>query len=148
MDMFDIDDAAWLLGRTVTGSGGEMLGTINAVYADGPGDAATFVTVGSDASGAAIVIPLAEASIEGDGVTVPYSSTLVRGAPKIDAGAELQPAAERRVHQYYGIMALPTGGGTGAGTHDPDEQFAEVGDEDPKDEGGPSVRGWDDGERG
>lgn len=146
--MIDFDDAAWLLGRAVSGSGGERLGTINAVYADGPGGALTFVTVGSDTSDAAIVIPLAEASIEGDGVTVPYSSTLVRGAPKIDVGADLQPAAERRVHQYYGITARPTGAGTGAGAHGPEVQFAEADDEDSTDEGGPSVRGWDDGERG
>jgi len=147
--MIDFDDAAGLPGKTLAGSDGEMLGTIDAVYADGPGGALTFATVHGGAFGAKTTfVPLTDAALVGDAVTVPYSIDLVETAPTIDTGGDLEPGEEQRLYQHYGVTEGGSGAGTGGRTlGSPQQRRApELHGQQITDGGGSIVRGWDDGE--
>jgi hypothetical protein len=149
--LIDFDHAAKLCGKTLTGSGDETLGTIDAVYADGPEGSLTFATllqVGPSGVGTTF-IPLVEATLTGETVTVPYSSELVKTAPTVNATGDLEPTEEERLYEHYGVDRIDQG----ARTSDVQSRFPRrgrsVGRERPlEDEDGMAPRGWDDGDRG
>ncbi len=102
--MISMDQARTLQGKALMGSGGEKLGTIDTLYADRDGGEPTFATVHTGLFGSKTsFVPLSEASMSGDGVTVPYDKDLVKSAPSIDPDAELEPAEEERIYQHYGV---------------------------------------------
>ena len=106
--MITLDQARTLQGKTMHGAGGEKLGKIDTLYADRDGGEPTFATVHTGLMGTKThFVPLAEASMASDGVTVPYGKDLVNSAPSIDPDSELSPDEEQRLYQHYGV----TGGG-------------------------------------
>ncbi len=116
--MITIDQARTLQGRTMHGADGQKLGKIDTLYADREGGEPTFATIHTGAFGTRTsFVPLDEASMTGDDVTVPYAKDLVHAAPQIDTDAELEPAEEDRLYQHYGVR----GHGTTTGTTDTTE---------------------------
>ncbi|MCU1693844.1 MAG: uncharacterized protein JWM64_2935 [Frankiales bacterium] len=106
--MITLDQARSLKGKTLYGTGGEKLGTIDTLYADRDGGEPTFATVHTGMFGAKThFVPLASAEMSNDGVMVPYAKTLVNDAPNIDPDTDLSPAEEQRLYSHYGV----TGGG-------------------------------------
>jgi uncharacterized protein (TIGR02271 family) len=106
-----LDQARTLSGKTMMGAGGEKLGTIDTLYADREDGDPTFATVHTGMFGSKThFVPLAQATLSGDTVTVPYGKDLVGSAPNIDPDAELEPAEEQRLYQHYGV-----GSGSGQG---------------------------------
>ena len=102
--MITLDQARTLSGKTMMGAGGEKLGTIDTLYADREDGDPTFATVQTGAFGTKThFVPLAEATLSGDTVTVPYGKDLVSSAPNVDADAELEPAEEERLYSHYGV---------------------------------------------
>ena len=109
--MISVDQLAGLSGKKLVSTDGEDLGRLEALYVDRDGNEPTFATVHTGAFGTATsFVPLAEATLQGDTVTVPYNKNLVTEAPRIDGDGDLDPAEEARLYQHYGI-----GGGFSAG---------------------------------
>ncbi|MCW2777812.1 MAG: uncharacterized protein JWN17_1537 [Frankiales bacterium] len=120
--MITLDQARTLQGKTLHGAGGEKLGTIDTLYADRDGGEPTFATVHTGLFGSKThFVPLADATLQGDTVTVPYGKDLVGQAPNIDTDADLSPQEEQRLYTHYGIAgggyAQTTGTGVGENVH-------------------------------
>jgi len=99
-----MDQARTLSGKTLMGSGGDKLGKIDTLYADRDGGEPTFATVQTGLFGSKThFVPLNDATLSGDTVTVPYTKDLVSSAPNIDTDAELEPAEEERLYSHYGV---------------------------------------------
>ncbi len=103
--MITLDQAKTLSGRTLSGSDGEI-GKIDTLYADRDGGEPTFATVNTGMFGSKTsFVPLADATLEGDTVRVPYSKDQVKDAPNIDEDSELSPEEEQRLYSHYNIGA-------------------------------------------
>jgi len=86
-----------LQGRTVYGNDGSKLGKIADLYDDDSGGAPVFATVNTGLFGSKTTfVPMTQAQIQGDDVVVPYSKDQVKGAPSIEADAEISPRRSRR----------------------------------------------------
>ena len=102
--MISMDQARTLQGKTLMGAGGDKLGKIDTLYADREDGEPTFATVQTGLFGSKThFVPLANASLSGDTVTVPYDKDLVSSAPNIDEDAELSPEEEERLYAHYGL---------------------------------------------
>lgn len=113
--MITLDQARTLQGKTVYTAGGDKLGSIDTLYADREDGHPTFMTVHTGLFGTKThFVPLEEAALEGDRVTVPYDKDRITGAPNIDEDSELSPEEEQRLYSYYGLTGGP--GYTAAGT--------------------------------
>jgi uncharacterized protein (TIGR02271 family) len=123
--MISLDEARTLRGKTMMGASGEKLGTIDTLYADREGGEPTFAAVHTGMFGAKThFVPLSQATLSGDTVTVPYAKDLVGSAPSIDKDAELSPEEEQRLYAHYegggqsvGETARDTTGMTGQETN-------------------------------
>ena len=106
-----------LAGKTMHGEGGEKIGKIVDVYESTDGPEGTFVTVSTGLFGGnASFVPLANATMQGSDVVVPYDKELVKGAPRVDADQELTSAEEDRLYQHYSLTAPAAAAATsGAG---------------------------------
>jgi len=112
--VISMDQARTLQGKTLHGAGGDKLGKIDTLYADRDGGEPTFATVNTGAFGTKTsFVPLSEATMTGEDVTVPYGKDLVQSAPSIDPDAELEPAEEQRLYQHYGVSGYDTAATTG-----------------------------------
>ena len=122
--MISMDQARTLSGKTMNGSGGEKLGTIDTLYADRDGGEPTFATIHTGLLGTKTsFVPLQEATLSGNTVTVPYTKDQVKSAPSIEQDAELSPEEEERLYAHYGVgggtsttQTTGTTAGTAAGT--------------------------------
>jgi len=93
-----------LFGRDVVDSSGNKIGTIDNVWVDDATDQLELVAVKTGwLFGHTHIIPTADAQVDGNGVTVPYDTELIKGAPTFGANDELSPEQEANVYQYYGI---------------------------------------------
>ena len=107
--MITLDQARTLSGKTMKGTDGEKLGTIDTLYADRDGGEPTFATVHTGLFGAKThFVPLTDATLQGDAVTVPYTKALVGDAPHIEKDAELSPEEEQRLYSHYGARGAGT----------------------------------------
>ena len=111
--MITLDQARTLSGKTLIGSGGEKLGTIDTLYADRDGGEPTFATVHTGLFGAKThFVPLADATLAGRHRHRPLRARPSSSdAPNIDPDGELSPEEEQRLYSHYGV-----GGGAGATT--------------------------------
>jgi uncharacterized protein (TIGR02271 family) len=114
-----------VIGATVYGSGDDKIGTAGTVYADEQTGQPEWVTVNTGLFGTSeSFVPLAEATLSGDRVTVPYDKDTVKNAPQVnpDDGQLPQPQ-EAELYRYYGLSysearsgsGLPEGGAPSSG---------------------------------
>ena len=126
--MISQDQLKNLTGSTLIGADGEKLGTIDTLYTDIEDGTPTFATVNTGAFGATTsFVPLADATLTGDDVTVPYNKALVKEAPRVDPDAELTPQEEQRLYQHYNItggFGQQTVSGAGQDTSGPNTDDA------------------------
>jgi uncharacterized protein (TIGR02271 family) len=115
-------DPRELVGRTLIGRGGEKIGTIGQVFLDNDTQVPEFVTVRTGLFGVReSFVPLAQAQVSGDDVSVPYDKDTIKGAPNIDAETPLSEEEEAQLYSYYGLTyserpsesGLPTESGIG-----------------------------------
>jgi uncharacterized protein (TIGR02271 family) len=105
-----------LVGQTLIGADGQKLGSVQDLYTDHDGGQPTFVTVHTGLFGTRTsFVPLADAQVAGDDITVPYTKDEVKGAPSIEADGEITPAEEQQLYAHYGLAAGATGGDTDNG---------------------------------
>jgi uncharacterized protein (TIGR02271 family) len=100
--LLDRDQISGVSGRNVLGSGGEKIGTATQVYADDQTGQPEWVTVRTGLFGLKeTFIPLADATVSGDELTVPYTKAFVKEAPNVDEDGHLSPDQERELYAYY-----------------------------------------------
>jgi uncharacterized protein (TIGR02271 family) len=122
-----------LQGRTVYGSDGSKIGKIADLYDDDSGGAPVLATVHTGLFGSKTTfVPLTQAELRGDDVAVPYSKDVIKGAPGIEADAEISGAEEQEILAYYGMAGSSQGrqadGHAAAGIgHDPATGHESVG---------------------
>jgi len=105
------NDADRAIGTTAYGSDGEKIGKVGQVYLDNKTGAPEFLTVNTGIFGTSeSFVPAEGASFDGDRVTLAFTKSVVKDAPKVDPdGAHLDQAEEGRLYDYYN-MGARTGG--------------------------------------
>ena len=115
--MLTTDQLADLAGKTLVGQDGSKIGKISDVYEATDGPEATFVSVTTGLFGTgASFVPLAQASLQGASVAVPYDKDLVKHAPRVDVDQELTAEEEDRLYRHYGLTGGTTASTSGTGT--------------------------------
>ncbi|MDQ2722259.1 MAG: PRC-barrel domain-containing protein [Actinomycetota bacterium] len=88
----------------VHGSDGEKIGSVGQIYLDNNTGQPAWVTVKTGLfANKASFVPLAEATVEGQDLRVPYDKHKVKDAPNVDADGELTPQEEDELYRYYGV---------------------------------------------
>jgi uncharacterized protein (TIGR02271 family) len=104
-------DYTQLQGRTVYGSDGSKIGKIADLYDDDSGGAPVFATVHTGMFGSKTTfVPMTQAELRDNDVVVPYTKEHVKGAPSIQADAEVSPQEEQEIFSYYGLGGSQSGG--------------------------------------
>ena len=91
-------------GGTVVGNDGAKIGKVEQVYLDDQTGNPEWVTVKTGLFGSAqTFIPLAQGSVSGDEIRVPFTKDTVKDAPRVeDAEGHLSPEEEAELYRYYG----------------------------------------------
>ncbi|MHA7222963.1 PRC and DUF2382 domain-containing protein [Arthrobacter sp. RHLT1-20] len=118
--------------NTVYSSDGEKVGSIGQIYLDDHSGDPSFATVKTGMFGTSeTFVPLAEASLEGSDLRVPYSKEQVKDAPRVEADGSITPAEEAELYRHYNLSS------PGAQTHqsgtadrDPAPQMVTPADDD------------------
>jgi uncharacterized protein (TIGR02271 family) len=105
-----------LIGRDIYGSDGSKIGTAVQVYADDETGEPEWLSVRTGLFGTKeSFVPLSDARVSGDRVTVSYDKAFVKDAPNIDADGHLSQDEERELYAYYNRSDYDTTAGTAAG---------------------------------
>lgn len=108
----EIDQVA---GRAVHGADGEKLGTVRQIYTDDRTGEPAWATVRTGLLGLKeSFVPLTDAEISGDRLTVPYTRDFVKQAPNIDEDGRITPDQEQELYAYYGRADYGDAGGEDA----------------------------------
>jgi uncharacterized protein (TIGR02271 family) len=109
--MIDKTSAQRLIdGGTVIGQDGDKIGKIGQVYLDDETGTPSWVTVKTGLFGTSeTFVPLDAATMTGDDVTVPYSKSLVKDAPRVEADGQISPAEEDELYRYYSLSTKGSG---------------------------------------
>lgn len=112
--MISIDQIDVILDNgSVEGVGGEKIGAAGQVYLDDRTGDPAWVTAKTGLFGnAETFIPLAEATLEGSVVRVPYSKDMIKDAPHIDNDQHISDEEQEELYRYYSVH---TGSGHTAG---------------------------------
>ena len=93
-------------GADVYGADGAKIGRAGTVYLDDDTGRPEWVTVHTGLLGTKeTFVPISEAEVRDNRVTVPYSKEQVKGAPSVDPddGRHLSPKEEQRLYDHYGL---------------------------------------------
>ena len=102
IDLLEQDQLDRVIGQDVYGSNGDKIGTARQVYADDETGEAEWVTVSTGLFGTKeTFVPLRDASLNGDRLTVPYEKHFVKDAPNVDEDGHLSVEQERELYAYY-----------------------------------------------
>ncbi len=116
--MPDVDTIGTWRGHELIDRDGEKIGKIAEIYLDRNTDQPAWVTVKTGLFGKReTLVPINDASNEGEIVRVPFEKEHVKGAPHVDPEAELSAEEERELYEHYGIDYS-----SGAGWDQEDEQ--------------------------
>jgi uncharacterized protein (TIGR02271 family) len=109
-------------GRTMSGSDGEKIGTIDEIYLDAETGRPEWALTSTGLLGTkSKFVPLIGASTAGEEVRVQYNKDQVNDAPGVDPDGELSQEEESALDRHYGLeysesrsgSGLPEGGGGG-----------------------------------
>jgi uncharacterized protein (TIGR02271 family) len=96
-----MDRLAELRGATVYDSTGSKIGKVEEIFYDYESNEPEWIGLGTGVFGTKrVLVPVRGASIEGDGVAVPYSKDQVKGSPDIDSD-EISAESEQELYAYY-----------------------------------------------
>jgi uncharacterized protein (TIGR02271 family) len=103
-----------VIGSTAYSSTGDKIGKVGQVFLDDNTGQPAFVTVNTGLFGTSeSYVPIEQATVEGDRLTLPYTKDQIKDAPNVDVDSgHIDPAEEERLYQHYGL----TWGGTGTQT--------------------------------
>jgi sporulation protein YlmC with PRC-barrel domain len=119
-------DPRRLMGRTLIGRGGEKIGTIGQVFLDDETGVPEFATVRTGLFGSRqSFVPLAQAQMSDDDVSVPYDKDTIKDAPNLDEDTHLSEQEEHRLYDYYGLSYSRSVSGSGLPTDERDARARE-----------------------
>ncbi|WP_432941584.1 DUF2382 domain-containing protein [Kribbella sp. CA-253562] len=103
--MITKDQVQELIGREAYGSDGDKIGKLGQVYLDDQTGQPEFATVNTGLFGMSeSFVPLADASVSGDGLSLPFTKERVKDAPNVSPDdGHLSPEDEQRLYEYYGL---------------------------------------------
>ena len=103
--MLSAEEARDVIGHNAVSADGEKIGKVGQLFIDDETGRPEFVTVNTGLFGMnESFIPVADATLTGDGLTVPFSKDKVKGAPNVDvANGHLDRDEEQRLYEYYGL---------------------------------------------
>jgi len=123
--MIDSNLIEQVIGQSVHGSDGDKLGKVGQVYLDDETGKPEWATVQTGLFGnKESFVPLAQADLTDDGLSVPYAKDQVKDAPSVDVEqGHLSPEEEAQLYRHYGLeyskrasdSGLPAQVGTGEG---------------------------------
>ncbi len=121
--MMDSNQIEQVIGQSVYGRDGDKLGKVGQVYLDDETGKPEWATVQTGLFGTKeSFVPLAQADLTGDGLTVPYTKDQVKDAPTVDVEqGHLSQDEEAQLYRHYGLdyserrsdSGLPAQGVTG-----------------------------------
>jgi sporulation protein YlmC with PRC-barrel domain len=92
-------------GATVLDKDGNKIGTVTDVYLDQDTKEPEWMVVRTGLFGMrSSFVPLAEATMVGNDIQVPFDKEMVKKAPNIEEDGDLTPDEERELYEYYGIQ--------------------------------------------
>ena len=105
--MITTNELGTVPGSTVYGADGKKIGTAGQVYVDDQSGEPEWVTVNTGLFGTnESFVPLRDAEVSGDGLTVPYSKDQVKDAPNVDPdNGHLDESEEQRLFSHYDLPA-------------------------------------------
>lgn len=104
--MINIQDLDRLAGTDIYGSDGDKIGSAGQVYLDDQTGRPEWITTRTGLFGTKeSFVPLNQADLAGDRITVPFDKNRVKNAPRIDPDGDLSPAEEDQLYTYYGISS-------------------------------------------
>jgi uncharacterized protein (TIGR02271 family) len=122
--MQQVQDIQALRGADVYDRDGNKVGSVEEIYLDRDTEKPEWVAVATGLfGGKTTFVPLAEATLEGDSISVPYEKSHIKDAPRASADTgELSEEEESRLYSHFGLpysehssdSGLPEGGGTRA----------------------------------
>src|ERR687898_556618 len=124
-------------GRTLVDHDGAPLGSVEAIYLDQATDQPEWALLEAGASSRSrTYVPLVGANEEGDTVRVPFTKTLIEGAPSMAADRELSEEQEGELYRHYGVpySRADSPSGLPAGKPGPAEPALAAGESQPAEE--------------
>ncbi|CAN5419509.1 PRC and DUF2382 domain-containing protein [soil metagenome] len=101
--MLDRDQVLESRGATLLDETGSKIGTIQEIYLDQETDEPEWVLAKNGWGGKGSFVPLAQASMQGSDITVPYDKSQVKSSPGIDPDGELSQQEEAELYRHYGL---------------------------------------------
>jgi uncharacterized protein (TIGR02271 family) len=103
--MITQDQAREVLGSNAVTLDGDKLGSIGQIYLDDQTGEPEWATVKTGLFGTKeSFVPLAQASLSGDNLTLPYNKDQITNAPRVEAEAgHLSQQEEAELYTYYGL---------------------------------------------
>jgi uncharacterized protein (TIGR02271 family) len=109
------NDIARLSDADVYDTDGDKIGSVGQVYLDSQSGDPEWVSVKTGLFGTKeSFVPLQQATVSDDRITVPYAKSLVKDAPRIDADGPLSYADEDELYRHYSLSTTdrkPVGDG-------------------------------------
>lgn len=101
------------VGATAYDSNGDKIGKVGQLFLDDHTGQPEFVTVNTGLFGTSeSFVPVQQATLDGDRLTLPFTKDKVKDAPKVDVdGRHLDESEERRLYEYYGLGEAWSNGG-------------------------------------
>jgi len=100
----NLPDPTQLNGVTVQDSDGGKIGKVTDVYLDDQTSKPEWAAVKTGMFGGHVsLVPLANASFDGEALKVPYDKDQVKNAPHQDPAQELSPKQEAEIFDHYGV---------------------------------------------
>jgi uncharacterized protein (TIGR02271 family) len=91
-------------GKTMVDRDGDLIGTIDDVYADDQTGQPEWALVNTGLFGTkSTFVPIAQAAERDGDVQVPYEKQLVKDAPRVDPDGHLSEAEEQELWRHYGL---------------------------------------------
>ncbi|MGK5632317.1 PRC-barrel domain-containing protein [Streptomyces sp. URMC 123] len=98
----DIDPRG-LIGRKAFDRDGTKIGTVDEVYLDDATGQPEWAAVRTGLFSRDAFVPLEPSEVVGEGLRVPYSREVIKGAPDLGVGRHLSPEQELRLYHHYGM---------------------------------------------
>ena len=102
--MIDQSQAQQLVGQQLRTTDGDKIGTIGQLYIDDYHGLPEWVTVNTGLFGTnESFVPLAEATLSGDDLVVPYTKDQIKDAPNVSDSGHLTEAEEQHLYEHYNV---------------------------------------------
>jgi uncharacterized protein (TIGR02271 family) len=103
MNHVSMENVQELHGRPVYAQEGETVGNVEEIFYDHETNQPEWIGIGTGLFGTKrVLVPVAGASAEADGLRVPHSKDTVKGSPDIDTD-EISQELEHELASYYGV---------------------------------------------